>query len=266
MTATDRLFVGSMPEFYDRFLGPALFEPFAGLVARRVANLGARRVLELAAGTGVLTAAMASAMPQTAITATDLNQPMLDRAAALRSASNVTWRQADAQDLPFPVGSFDVAAGQFGAMFFPDRPAAYAEARRVLVPGGSLVLAVWDCLARNAFPRVMSEAVGRLLDTDEPQFVERIPHGYHDVEQIRADLTAGGYESVDVETLSVTGHATAFDVARGFLQGSPLQAAFAGSDQLGRAIDVVTEALRTELGDGGGAISGELTAHLVIAG
>jgi ubiquinone/menaquinone biosynthesis C-methylase UbiE len=265
MTDTDRLFVGSMPEFYDRYLGPALFEPFAGLVASRVAGLGPRRVLELAAGTGVLTAAMASAMPDAAITATDLNQPMLDRAAALRPARNVIWRQADAQDLPFPERTFDLVVCQFGAMFFPDRPAAYAEARRVLSPRGQLVLAVWDSLARNAFPRVMSQAVGRFLDTDEPQFVERIPHGYHDVQQIQADLAVGGFESVGVETVSVTGHAKAFDVARGFLQGSPLQAAFGSADQLERAIDAVTEALRTELGGGGQAISGELTAHLVIA-
>jgi SAM-dependent methyltransferase len=191
VTETDRLFVGSMPEFYDRYLAPALFEPFARLVAGWVAELGPRRVLELAAGTGVLTAAMASVMPDVAITATDLNQPMLDRAAALRSAPNVTWRQADAQDLPLP--------GRH---------------------------------KRNAFPRVMSEAVGRLLDTDEPQFVERIPHGYHDVQQIRADLAAGGFESVD---------------------------------ELQRAIDAVTVALRTELGNGGDAITGELTAHCVIA-
>ena len=122
MVATDKLFAGSIPEIYDCFLVPLIFEPYARDLAERLAKLDPRDVLETAAGTGVLTRAMASRVPHARIVATDLNQPMLDQAAARGALEKrIALRQADALALPFDDQTFDVVTCQFGVMFFPDK-------------------------------------------------------------------------------------------------------------------------------------------------
>lgn len=137
MSETDRVFTGEIPIFYDRYLGPQIFADYAEDLARRAAALRPARVLETAAGTGIVTRALAGSLATEAeITATDLNQAMLDFAAAQPGLERVTWQQADAQRLPFDDRSFDAVLCQFGVMFFPDRLAGYREARRVLRPGG----------------------------------------------------------------------------------------------------------------------------------
>ncbi|HXA72004.1 MAG TPA: class I SAM-dependent methyltransferase, partial [Stellaceae bacterium] len=144
MTNVDQTFAGSIPALYDRHLGPMLFEPYALDMAERVARLAPKRVLEIAAGTGIVTRALSQKLPTVPIVATDLNQPMLDHAAARLSSERITWRQADAQALPFDDASFDVLVCQFGVMFFPDKAKAFSEARRVLAPGGRFLFNVWD--------------------------------------------------------------------------------------------------------------------------
>src|SRR5262249_49704927 len=150
MKDTDKLFIGSMPALYDRHLGPFLFAPYARDVAARAAALAPRRLLETAAGTGIVTRALAQALPETTtITATDLNQAMVDYAAAQTRAPNLTWGQADALALPFADGSFDAVVCQFGVMFFPDKRAGFREALRVLRPGGHFLFSVWDRIEEN---------------------------------------------------------------------------------------------------------------------
>src|SRR5690242_6913191 len=142
---SDRVFAGSIPALYERYLGPLIFEPYADDLAERVASGAPNRVLETACGTGIVTRALARRLPAAAeLVASDLNQPMLDFAAGQLKDRRVTWRQADALALPFPDRSFDAVACQFGAMFFPDRVAGYREASRVLRPGGRFVFSVWD--------------------------------------------------------------------------------------------------------------------------
>src|SRR4051795_4565305 len=131
MTATDTVFAGSIPAIYDRYMVPLIFQPYAGLVAERAKDLRPSRILETAAGTGVVTESLCRAVPTAEIVATDLNQPMLDEAARKVSAANVTFQQADALKLPFEDASFDLVVCQFGIMFFPDKVAGNAEARRV---------------------------------------------------------------------------------------------------------------------------------------
>src|SRR5438128_117370 len=141
----DVVFAGSIPELYDRYLVPLIFEAFAADLVARLEGVRPASVLEVAAGTGGVTRAMAARLPETvAITASDLNQPMVDYAAALGTSRPVRWRQADAMDLPFDDHSFDAVVCQFGVMFFPDRPRAFAEICRVLRPGGVFVFNVWD--------------------------------------------------------------------------------------------------------------------------
>src|SRR3954452_24830453 len=153
MLETDKVFAGSIPENYDRYMVPLIFEPFAADLAQRAASFSPSAVLEIAAGTGVVTRALAPKLsPGASYTVTDLNQPMLDYAASQQPAdSRISWRQADALALPFEEGSFDVVCCQFGAMFFPDRHLGFSEARRVLKPGGSFVFNVWDRIEENVF-------------------------------------------------------------------------------------------------------------------
>src|SRR3954468_22056969 len=200
MAGTDKLFAGNIPEIYDRFLVPLIFEAYARDLAEQVAEPEPRDVLETAAGTGVLTRALASRLPEARMVATDLNQPMLDHAAGWQPfASRVAWRQADALALPFADGTFDAVACQFGVMFFPDKVRSLREARRVLRPRGRFLFSVWDQIEENEFAACVTDALAAMFPEDPPRFLARTPHGYHEPEQIRADLTAAGFTRVSVE-------------------------------------------------------------------
>ena len=193
MAATDdRTFAGSIAEIYDRYLVPLIFDSYALDLTSRLAEANPLDVLETAAGTGVLTRAIASRLPaDTRIVATDLNQPMLDRAKGRQSQNGrIEWKQADALALPFENQSFDVVACQFGVMFFPEKVQGYREAWRVLKPGGRFHFNVWDRISENEFADTVTEALAAVFPHDPPRFLARIPHGYHDVECIRAELNA----------------------------------------------------------------------------
>ena len=192
--ADDRAFAGSIPRLYERHLVPLIFEPYAADLAARVAACRPSRVLEVAAGTGAVTRQLARLLPaEASIVATDLNRPMLDEAAAVGTDRPVEWRQADATDLPFPDAAFDVVACQFGVMFFPDKARAYAEARRVLRPGGSFVFNVWDRIEDERLRRRGDRGAGAIFPDDPPRFLARMPHGCHDTAAIAADLARAGF-------------------------------------------------------------------------
>ncbi|MDE9365432.1 methyltransferase domain-containing protein [Luteipulveratus sp. YIM 133132] len=264
-------FTGSVPRLYDACYAPAVFVPFAPVTARAVADGEPTHVLEVAAGTGRATVAIAAALPCSRIVATDISDDMLTYAAGHRCAPNITWRLADAQELPFPDASFDVVACQFGAMFFPDRPRAYTEARRVLRPGGRLVLTIWDAVEHHAYARLTTVVLRRLFPDDPPRFAEQVPHGYHDTAQIERDLRAGGFDRVQVARETVVGRSrSARDVATGQITGTPLGAHISARDPalIPRVVDEVTDAFRAELADperGPDAVAGELTAYVVTA-
>src|SRR5262249_39510828 len=204
MAATDKLFAGSIPELYERYLVPLIFEPYALDLARRVAAAHPRHLLETAAGTGVVTRALAAQLPpQTQIMATDLNDPMLKHAMSRQPQDGrVTWRQADALALPFDNGTFDVVACQFGVMFFPDKRKGFQEARRVLKPGGRLLFNVWDRIADNEFADVVTRALASIFPHDPPRFLARTPHGHHDADVIRGELAAAGFSNITVDIVT----------------------------------------------------------------
>ncbi|MFQ5567465.1 MAG: class I SAM-dependent methyltransferase, partial [Paracoccaceae bacterium] len=209
MSGSDKVFAGSIPDIYDEFLVPLIFEDLAGDLARRMALRAPGDVLETAAGSGVVTRAAARRLGRSArYTATDLNQPMLDRAARMQGEdARITWTQADALDLPFADGSFDVVLCQFGAMFFPDRVKGYAEARRVLRPGGRFLFNIWDRIETNEFADAVTGAVGELFPDDPPLFLARTPHGHGDVAVIRAELAAAGFTEISIDTVTGTSRA-----------------------------------------------------------
>jgi ubiquinone/menaquinone biosynthesis C-methylase UbiE len=268
MAATDKLFAGSIPEMYDRLLVPLIFEPYARDLAGRVAGVEPRDVLETAAGTGVLTRAMAARLPAHArIVATDLNQPMLDHAAAREPGpGRVTWRQADALALPFEDQGFDVAACQFGAMFFPDKVKGYREARRVLRPGGHFIFNVWDRIEDNEFADVVTETLATVFPQDPPRFLARTPHGYHDVAKLREELGAAGFVSIAIETQTeISKAASPRDPAVAYCQGTPLRNEIEARGQPG--LEAATQACAQALAQrfGSGPVRGRISAHVITA-
>lgn len=253
MTRPERAFTGSLPEVYDELLVPVLFAPYAAVLGQLVADLVPGRVLEVAAGSGALTRELVDRLPEAVVTATDLSPAMLDRAATRRGLDRVRWQQADAQDLPFPDGSQDVWACQFGLMFVPDRQRALREAHRVLSPGGHLVAATWAGLADNGFADVLDRALRAASPADPPTFVRDVPHGYADPDRVRADLLAAGFGDVDVREVVLESRApSARAVATAFLAGTPAgnPARAGGAEVFARTVDDVTAALAARYGRG----------------
>jgi ubiquinone/menaquinone biosynthesis C-methylase UbiE len=268
MAATDKLFAGSIPELYDRFLGPLIFESYARDLAERVAKVAPQQVLETAAGTGVLTRAMVARLAHLArIVATDLNQPMLDHAAAReRGEGRVTWRQADALALPFEDQSFDVVACQFGVMFFPDKVQGYRQARRVLKPGGRFIFNVWDQISENEFADVVTATLATVFPQDPPRFMARTPHGYHDVAKIREELTMADFASISIETRGDISRAPSpRDPAIAYCQGTPLRNEIEARGPPG--LDAATQACAAALAlrFGNGPVQGRIRAHVITA-
>jgi len=268
MVATDKLFAGSIPEIYDRLLVPLIFEPYARDLAERLTKVEPSDLLETAAGTGVLTRAVAARLPaSTRITATDLNQPMLDHAKARHSSNGrIEWKQADALALPFKDQSFDAVACQFGVMFFPDKIAGYKEALRVLKPGGHFIFNVWDRISENDFADTVTEALAAVFPDDPPRFLARTPHGYHDVDQIRAELNAAGFANASVAAVDARSRASsARDPAIAYCQGTPLRNEIEarGGTRLEEATEKAAEALAGRFGNG--AVDGRIRAHVITA-
>lgn len=264
--ATDKAFTSSIATLYEEYLVPLIFEPYAADLADRLAPRPLGRLLEVAAGTGVATRRLAAVLPaDVAIVATDLNQAMLDRAAAIGTPRPVRWRQADAMDLPFGDGEFDAVVCQFGMMFPPDRARAYSEARRVLRPGGVLVFSVWDRIEDNEFADVVTTSLEALFPDDPPRFLARTPHGYHDLALVERDLKAGGFTAApEFATVAARSRAASARIAAvAFCHGTPLRTEIeAGGDGLlAAATDLAEEALVRKYG--AGAVDGKIQAHVV---
>ena len=225
MAATDKAFTGSIPSIYEHYMVPFNFSPYAQDMARRVASLNPRDVLELAAGTGALTVEMLKQLPRDcSIIATDLNQAMLDVAAAKLAAGAVTLRACDATQLPFAAQSFDAVVCQFGVMFFPDKLAAFRGVRRVLRETGCFLFSVWDALDRNVLSAVVETAVADAFPDDPPSFFRRIPFGYNDALATAATLRDAGFTDVLSETVTLRSRAPSAEfVAIAICQGTPIR-------------------------------------------
>ncbi len=263
----DRTFRGSIPALYDQHLGSMIFAPYANDLASRLADIRHGRILETAAGTGVVTRALVTSLPETvSIVATDLNQPMLDHASSQLPSARVTWRQADAQALPFPDGEFDAVVCQFGVMFFPDKLRAFSEAYRVLKPGGRFLFNVWDRIEENEFADLVVQSVATLFPDDPPRFLARTPHGHHDTAPLEAQLRTVGFGMVTAETITRESAApNALSVAVGYCQGTPMRNEIEAHDpnRLSEATDVAAAAIAKRFGSG--PVTGKIRAHVITA-
>jgi SAM-dependent methyltransferase len=251
-----------MPQAYDRWLAPAVFGPFAVDLARRAARFAPGRVLEIAAGTGVLTRELVRAIPAARVTATDLNAAMVEFGS--RRVPLAAWRQADALRLPFDDWQFDLVICQFGVMFFPDRPAAFGEMRRVLAPGGKLLFSTWGAAETHGFAAALVAALAHAFPDDPPTFVIAVPHGHCDLNQVVADLAVGGLSCVSAEPVTLEGHAdSAADVAAGFCTGTPLRMAIEARGDLTTSTAVIADQMTARLGRG--PVAATMTAHVIEA-
>jgi ubiquinone/menaquinone biosynthesis C-methylase UbiE len=260
----DTSYVGTIPEHYDRGLVPMIFADYAADIARRAAAGSPARVLEIAAGTGVVTRQLRDLLPAEAhLTATDLNPPMLEIARVkFRPEEQVDLRPADATALPFPDSSFDAVVCQFGVMFFPDRDKSYREVHRVLAPGGRYLFSVWDSHVYNKFGRIQHEVPGSFFPADPPQFY-KVPFSYYQIDPIKEALIEAGFRGIDIAVLMLDKEiqdATLF--ARGMIYGSPIidQIRTRGGVDPDLIVDAVAQALRKEFG----ANPGQMTLQAII--
>jgi SAM-dependent methyltransferase len=262
----DNVFEGSVPQLYDQYLVPLIFDPYSIDLAGRLVQWNPESVLEVACGSGSVTRKLASFLQGTRIVATDFNQPMLDRAAAIGTSRAVEWQKADAMNLPFPDESFDAIACQFGVMFVSDRPRAFSEARRVLKRGGRLVFSTWDRIEENEFADVVTDEMARLFPGNPPQFLARTPHGYNDRAKIEQDVRLGGFESPQVETVAKRSRAYSARVpAVGYCQGTPLRDELFARDPscISEATNLAEKAIMDRYGSG--AVDAKIQAHVISA-
>jgi ubiquinone/menaquinone biosynthesis C-methylase UbiE len=266
MRATDIQFTGSIPEMYDRYMVPLLFRPYAEMIAERARAFQPKRVLETAAGTGVVTKALHDALPDAEIVATDLNPPMLEEAARRVGDGKVRFEAADALDLPFEDESFDLVVCQFGVMFFPDKVRGNAEAYRVLAPRGRYLLVIWNSVDRNFATEVAGKAVAALFPGDSSAFYNRIPFRYFDTGEIAADLRAAGFADIAIDTIELRSRAaSAREVAIALTQATPMRNEIEqnGPGALQRATAAAEDALRRFEGPEG--FDAPMSAHIVTA-
>lgn len=268
MSESDKVFAGNIPELYESHLVPLIFEPYADDLAERIAALAPRDVLETAAGTGVVTRALAKRLgKQTRYVVTDLNQPMLDHAASRHGPDHrISWQQADALSLAFEDGCFDVVACQFGVMFFPDKIAGFTEARRVLSPHGRFIFNVWDAIEANEFAHTVTLAASEVFADDPPLFLARTPHGYHDVDTIRSDVLQAGFSQVSIDTIERTSTAPSPNhAAIAYCQGTPLRNEIESRDAtlLEHVTAQASQAIAERFGNG--EVTGKIRGHVVTA-
>lgn len=252
----------SMSEAYERWLVPTVFRPFAADLALRTAAHAPRRVLELAAGTGALTRELVDTLDAAEVIATDLNEAMVGLGRVREPRAE--WRRADAMQLPFEDGEFDVVACQFGVMFFPNKPAAFTEARRVLTPAGTLIMSTWGRLEEHDFQAALVAALEQVFPDDPPTFMVAVPHGYADLDAVVGDLSTGGLRCVHAEAVTLQGTAaSAAEVAAGYCKGTPLRAGIEARGELEALTALIMKEMERQLGSA--PVTGQMTAHVVEA-
>ncbi|MFV1999926.1 MAG: class I SAM-dependent methyltransferase [Acidimicrobiia bacterium] len=264
----DRAFAGAIPDVYDEYLVPMIFQMYADDLAGRVSTIDPKSVLEVAAGSGVATRSIAAVLGDAArFVVSDLNPPMLERARSMQNdADHIEWRQADCLDLPFEDDSFDAVVCQFGAMFFPDRVRAYSEVMRVLHRGGVFIFSMWDRIEENDFAFEVTSALANLFPDDPPNFLPRTPHGHYREDEHRRELSTAGFTNVTVEAVDGISRASGPSFAAiAYCHGTPLRSEIEALDPAG--VDVATAHAATAIAArfGVGEVEGRIRGFVITA-
>lgn len=264
--ATGKTQFGSdMARFYQDNMVPMVFEPYANHMAIRAAMTKPMELLEVAAGTGVVTRHLAQFLPGfTNIVATDISEAMLN-VARYMGAARTRWMVADAMALPFPDQAFDTVICQFGMMFFSNRPKAMEEMLRVLRPGGTLIFSVWAAMASNEFVSVVNSAVSELFPGEPMRFFNDVPHGYHDKATIARELREAGFtgaaifEQIDAASIAPSPR----HVAVAYCNGTPMSAEINARDpeMMDEAVDRAEAAIAARFGSR--IVTGKTLGHFV---
>jgi len=224
MPIDNTAFIGSIPENYDRYLGPTLFEPYAKDLVERVAIPEDGSLLEVACGTGIVTRHLRDRLsPGVKIVATDLNEAMIKFAARkFRSDENIEWKPADALDLPFGDESFDAVVCQFGLMYFPDKQKGVNEAFRVLKPNGQFIVSVWDAIEHVDLAKAAQTVIKQFFPENPPDFYD-IPFSFHERDKLRSVLSTAGFREIKIDVVPFPCvSASARDAVHGLIHGNPV--------------------------------------------
>lgn len=189
-------------ENYERFFVPTIGAPAATNLVGRAAIRSGERVLDVACGTGIVARLAADRVtPGGSVDALDVNPAMLAVArASTPPAMSITWHEAEAGAMPFPDDVFDVVLCQMGLQFMPDKNAALEEMRRVLRPGGRILVS----MPGPAGPifELLATAMERHINAEAAGFV-RLVFSLHDTSEIEELMTAAGFRDVEVEARDV---------------------------------------------------------------
>ncbi len=252
MTVSHAAFIGSIPEYYDQYLGPLIFEAYARDLARRVKVPAGGTVLETAAGTGIATQRLRKGLPKDRrLIVTDLNESMLQVARQkFHSHSNIDFLSADATQLTFADASFDAVVCQFSLMFFPDKSSAIQEAARVLKPNGIFVFSLWDSYEHNDLIRTVNDTLINLFPKDPPSFFDT-PYGYYQLDEVKALLANAGFADIEISILPrISQYETPRQVALGYIRGTPvcLQIMERGGLGIEEVVNLVERVIRDKYG------------------
>jgi ubiquinone/menaquinone biosynthesis C-methylase UbiE len=186
------------PVNYQRFFVPAIGAPLAHDLIRFAALRPGERVLDVACGTGVVTRLASKQVgPEGTVAGLDINPGMLAAAYSVTPADlTIEWHESPAEDMPLPDEAFDVVLCQLGLQFMADQRLALKEMRRVLVPGGRLVLNLAGPAGEPL--AVRAEELERHISHEAAGFVNRV-FSLHDDGEIQGLMNEAGFRDIAIQ-------------------------------------------------------------------
>ena len=259
---------GSASEAYERYIVQAFMQGWTHALLDVATLAAGTRVLDVACGTGVVARQAAIRVGKHGhVVGVDLNAGMLAMARMLpqSSGASIEWKEGNVTALPFPEASFDVVLCQQGLQFFPDKPAALRDMRRVLMPTGHLVLSVWRQISHCPWQRAVADALERHVSMDAALGI-RGAFALGDREELRALVSAAGFRTIRVRIDSqMIRYPSLDEFVPGYLSATPVAGIVAKLDQPTRAaiLQEVKTSLQPYVDDDG--VAAPMEAHALVA-
>lgn len=256
---------GTPAEIYERHMVPAIFSRWAPDLLQAARVQTGERVLDVACGTGAVTRLLAERVGLTGnVVSLDINPGMLAVARRTVLGPNIEWLESSALDMPLPDATFDAVVCQQGLQFFPDRPAALSEMRRVLKPGGRLALACWRSIEHTPGYLALEQALARRIG---PEKAALPPFSFGDAAALRGIVVGARFREVNLRAeAKMVRFLSAEHMVRAVVGGAPtMMGALTeqGEGVLDAIIAEVTEATRQYVDDEGWATPA--VSHIVTA-